>query len=389
MTNMTVSDVTHNSIKIFWLPGFNGGEHQSFHVLMRMVKGKNSGNDKRDHGITSPANLVVIDDGDESWAAFIYNFSDHTSSMSVAGGSGTTSGTEESRWLSASVKGLAPSAEYRIRLMSLNSLGNVTQSERDITVTMLATPSSASLGSGGLAAIIVIVMIVVIVIVLVVFYVFVWRRKWGKPTATKTFRAAYYMHLKKGRRGGPESSQNNGDAEIIDAYGSGNRGGNGKKKSKSTSKIAPKKEKGRRPFYIRGANAKNKPTESLDPTLLEDDYTNANEIFLSSHGEGEGQLGAKVDNSDETKSLVGCGFVVIVVVVVVIFTAMHSLSQSQFIHSFNQIIYSLGLSYSCRSLRHMQGLMSTQVWTNGVVKSAVLGHGRSRIRFPGKIIPKT
>ncbi|KAH9504310.1 hypothetical protein Btru_064601 [Bulinus truncatus] len=143
VTNITALEIRHDSIKLAWMAGFNGGETQHFDVEYRHFSL----------------------DTNSNWNVAAKEIKDpHLSDMRME----------------AVIQHLDANTDYQFRIKSTNSLGSV---ESEPYRLKTADDPDEALSAGGIAGI-VIAVIVLIVIVLIVLYVFLYRRKWGKQKET-------------------------------------------------------------------------------------------------------------------------------------------------------------------------------------------------------------
>ncbi|XP_005093543.1 titin [Aplysia californica] len=138
VTNVTAVSVSHNSLLLAWLPGFNGGEEQMF-------------------------SIDVGRSGGDSWMLAVEDVLDER---------------DEEGYVSARVPSLSPNTEYVVRVVAWNTRGNSTVEEVFVTS---GAPAS-SLGAGAVVGIVFAVLIIIAVLCFI-FYWFVYRKKWGKKEA--------------------------------------------------------------------------------------------------------------------------------------------------------------------------------------------------------------
>ncbi|RUS71179.1 hypothetical protein EGW08_021066, partial [Elysia chlorotica] len=137
--NVTAENVGHDSVEVFWLPGFNGGDDQVFSIEYRKTG--------KDGQATS------------DWAV---------AAKDIPEVQGLT-------WQTSKISGLQPSTGYAVRVRASNVLGT---SVAELSVKTMSVPSSGGLGAGAVVGI-VFAVIVFLVIVVFLLYWFVYRKKYG------------------------------------------------------------------------------------------------------------------------------------------------------------------------------------------------------------------
>ncbi|XP_059172973.1 contactin-2-like isoform X2 [Physella acuta] len=183
VTNITSVDVKHDSVKIFWISGFDGGEKQTFSVHYRPYSSKMDG----------------------EWSVAVENIKPMTV-LEV--------------WNEAIVKSLSASTEYEMKVVAINVLGQAESEPLRIKTT--AAPDEP-LSAGAIVGV-VFGVLTLIVIIFLVLYLLVLRKKFRKEktTANTTTESSKPMmservtslinSIKKGKR-----RDTNGAARNLDA----------------------------------------------------------------------------------------------------------------------------------------------------------------------------
>ncbi|BFZ14370.1 hypothetical protein BsWGS_17409 [Bradybaena similaris] len=155
VSNLTVMDVRHDSLILFWLPGFDGGENQTFTVEYRSYSQQEAGTQQSENYRWNVALEKIPDNPFGSW-------------MEVTVGS------------------LESSTDYVVRVKAINSLGS---SVEQVKVKTAAAPAE-SLDGGAIFGIVFAVIIIIIIIVVVLYFVVFKKRCKNKSGQTDTSRSS-------------------------------------------------------------------------------------------------------------------------------------------------------------------------------------------------------
>uniref|UniRef100_A0A0B6ZTE4 Uncharacterized protein n=1 Tax=Arion vulgaris TaxID=1028688 RepID=A0A0B6ZTE4_9EUPU len=145
--NLTATDINHDSLSLSWMPGFNGGETQTFAVEFRIQN--QPGHQDEPHQLTE----------EQAWILVANNLTDFPIGQLIK----------------VQIVSLRSNTEYVVRITASNKLGT---SVREITITT-TDPPEETLGVGAIIGIIVCVL-VILAVVAVVIYFFVYKKGRGK-----------------------------------------------------------------------------------------------------------------------------------------------------------------------------------------------------------------